>query len=471
MNGPGPRFRTMGDTIQSTPTSPHLPDGFANAFGFAAFNALSFQMVLGSPMVLYAKSLGASATVLGLITGMLPLLVILQIPAARHVDRVGQKKFVLSGWSVRQVFVVLLAAVPLTASVLEPPTRLAIVLALLFAFNVSRGISSCGWLPWITSLIPKHWRGRYLAREAAIVNVASLFAFWIAALALGDDPPPLRFSLLFAFSAVTGVASLVFLARIPEEPRRSDHLPVPPRPGIGAMIAERPFARLLVFNMAWSVASGGVLTFAVSFLKGMAAFPERTILVLSSAIFVGGALAQLRMARIMDRFGSRRLLVAGGAGWAIVLAGWCALAGGLLPAASALVAGLMLAIGLCGAAVNLANIRLAMAVIPEAGRSHFFAVYSVVGSVTLGLSPIGWGMLVDGFHDLALPLVGGAFLLNRFSLLFAILAVLFVVAALLARRLEEPEAPPFEELVRGALERPRTRIWMRPWFRPPPRGG
>mgnify|MGYP002128730596 CR=1 FL=1 len=35
------------------------------AFLFATFNALSFQVVLSSPMVLYAKSLGASATVLG----------------------------------------------------------------------------------------------------------------------------------------------------------------------------------------------------------------------------------------------------------------------------------------------------------------------------------------------------------------------------------------------------------------------
>ena len=64
---------------------PRFPDGLQNAFIFAIFNALSFQIVLGSPMVLYAKTLGASATVLGIITGMMPLLVIFQIPAARHI--------------------------------------------------------------------------------------------------------------------------------------------------------------------------------------------------------------------------------------------------------------------------------------------------------------------------------------------------------------------------------------------------
>ncbi len=43
----------------------------------------------------------------------------------------------------------------------------------------------------------------------------------------------------------------------------------------------------------------------------------------------------------------------------------------------------------------MANTRLAMAVIPVMGRNHFFAIYSVVGNVTLGLAPIGWGLLID----------------------------------------------------------------------------
>jgi hypothetical protein len=36
-------------------------------------------------MVLYAKTLRASATVLGIIAGMMPLLVIFQIPAANYI--------------------------------------------------------------------------------------------------------------------------------------------------------------------------------------------------------------------------------------------------------------------------------------------------------------------------------------------------------------------------------------------------
>src|SRR5213595_403089 len=101
-----------------------FPLGLHNAFLFSAFNALSFQIVLSSPMVLYAKTLGASATVLGIIVGMMPLLVIFQIPAASYIPRLGFKRFVYAGWGTRVVFIFAMALVPLTVVFLKPETRL-----------------------------------------------------------------------------------------------------------------------------------------------------------------------------------------------------------------------------------------------------------------------------------------------------------------------------------------------------------
>src|SRR3974377_782285 len=96
-----------------------FPPGLHNAFLFSTFNALSYQIVLSSPMVLYAKTLGASATVLGIIAGMMPLLVIFQIPAANYVARVGFKRFVYAGWGTRVMFIFGMALVPLTGLFLD----------------------------------------------------------------------------------------------------------------------------------------------------------------------------------------------------------------------------------------------------------------------------------------------------------------------------------------------------------------
>ena len=124
-------------------------------------------------MVLYAKTLGASATVLGIIAGMMPLLVIFQIPAANYIPRLGFKRFVYAGWGTRVLFIFAIALVPVTGFFLKTETRLALTLMLLFVFNLSRGISSCAWLPWFTALIPTPLRGKYLARDAAVQNLAN----------------------------------------------------------------------------------------------------------------------------------------------------------------------------------------------------------------------------------------------------------------------------------------------------------
>src|SRR5258707_13451816 len=118
-----------------------LPKGINNSFLFSTFNALSFQIILSSPMVLYAKTLGADATVLGIIAGMMPLLVIFQIPAASYVHRVGYKRFVYGGWGTRVLFIFGMALVPLTGMFLDAKSRLSLMLMLLFCFNLSRGIS------------------------------------------------------------------------------------------------------------------------------------------------------------------------------------------------------------------------------------------------------------------------------------------------------------------------------------------
>src|SRR5256885_10825285 len=114
-------------------------------------------------MVLYAKSLGAAATVVGIIAGMMPLLVIFQIPAANYISRVGYKRFVYAGWGTRVMFIFGMALVPLMGSFIDPRNQLALILVLLWGFNLSRGISSCAWRPWIPLLLPPKLRGKYLA--------------------------------------------------------------------------------------------------------------------------------------------------------------------------------------------------------------------------------------------------------------------------------------------------------------------
>lgn len=438
------------------------PPGLANIYLFAVFNALSFQMVLGNPMILYARNLGASATVLGIIAGMMPLLVIFQIPAARHVGRLGYKRFVFAGWGMRVMFIGWMALLPLTGIFLTPTTRLALLLMLLFGFNLSRGISSCAWLPWITSLVPGSLRGGYLARESACVNVSSAVAFVFAAFCLGAQPNPWQFSVVFAFSAVMGMASLVFLKRIPEggtpDEVAASSTAVPWR----ALAGHRPFRRLLRLNVAWSAAYGGLTAFIVAYLKTEAGLDERSILLFTAAMFLGGLGGLAWFGPQLDRVGSKPVLGVAFGFWLAIMGGWALLSGRAFELRWSAVVILQLLMGFAIAVVNMANLRLAMSVIPAMGRSHFFALFSVVGNLTQGVAPVLWGLLIDAMGSRRFPLAGIE--INRFSVFFLVVWGVFGVALVLSRWLEEPAARPMDELLRDLMRSP-IRAWFRIWPR------
>ena len=440
-----------------------FPQGLNNTFLFSGFNALSYPIVLSSPMILYAKQLGASATVLGIIAGMMPLLVIFQIPAANYINRVGFKRFVYAGWGTRVMFVFAMALAPLTGKFLDEKNRLGLMLMLLFCFNLSRGISSCAWLPWITALVPPQLRGKYLVRDAGVQNICSFAAFLISAACLAGEPQPWQFAVLFAFSAIMGAASLTFLKRIPDveipEEVRASKTRVPWL----EMMRFPPFKKLLQTIVCWSVAYGGMTAFTVAFLKAEVKMPEGEILLVSSISFLGGFGSLWFLGHRLDRLGSKPVLAFSFAGWFAVLMGWAALSGGIFPAKLSLVVALQFLMGLLAALVSMAHNRLAMAIIPVMGRNHFFALYSVLANVSLGLAPIVWGLLIDAIgarHPVWLGLEW-----NRFTIFYAAVALVFVVTLVFARRLEEPEAASMEELLREILIQSPQRFWLRFWPR------
>lgn len=412
-------------------------------------------------MVLYARSLGASATVLGIISGMLPLLVIFQIPAASYIGRVGYKQFVYGGWGARVMVIFGIAIIPLL-TFLKSSAKLSLILFLLFAFNLSRGISSAAWLPWISSLVPASIRGRYLAADQAFIGVASCLAFVIAAACLGDYPRSWQFGLIFIISGINGAISLRFLKKIPdvpvpEEVKRSNQ----PIPWL-AMAKFPPFKKLLIMNLGWSAAYGGMSAFTVAFLQAQTNLSSATILYVCSLFFLGG-LASLWFGMHLDSMGSKPVMIFCSLLWIAILTVWILLAGGRLAPTPLIVLSLQFFMGLGVAVFNMSNVRLTMVVTPEMGRHHFFALYSVVANMSLGLAPVIWGIIIDLFHDLNVTMYGLQW--NRFTVYFLGAAILFLVTILLKFRLEEPSSKNVEDLVKEMFISSPLRMIARVWPR------
>lgn len=410
------------------------PPGALNVNGFSFFNAVSFQIVLGAPVILFAKSLGASSFVLGTIAALTPLLNILQLLAARFLHRVGYKRFVLSGWGARTFFTFCIAVLPLLPG-LSIPTRLGLLIAALFCFNLLRGFSAGAWLPWLTALVPAPVRGRFLSRDNAFMHLGCLAALLLSAWVMTGSVDADEYAAVFGIGLLSALVSLWFVRRIPEvesaEDRKQSGVAVP----WGAMLRFSPFAKLLWFTTIYMTVIGSLGVFTVEYLVVRGKFAESTILLLSAWSFVGALAGLAITAPRLDATGSKPWLRHGLVIMALVILGWFFLASGLLPGWPALVAALNFFGGLAGAIFGVANTRIMMGSVPAMGRNHFFALFTVVSGLGLGGAPMVWGAMLDTLGTLDVVL--GVMTVNRYSVYFAALVVLAWLALRLIPGLHE----------------------------------
>ncbi len=414
--------------------------------------------MMGAPIILYAKSIGASSTVLGIIAAFTPLMTVLQLPAARFLDRCSYRQFVLAGWGLRTVFIFVVAVVPLLVF-LDDPSKMAVLLATLFLFNLLRGISSAGWMPWIAAIIEDRHRARFLAVDQLFMYVGSLVALVVSAVVMAGHVDSWEYSLVFLVSALGGTASLYFIKRIPDAPagealsRSSQSVPW------GAILRFPPFLRLLVFNLLFVVMVGSLSVFTVEYLREFPQYDAGLVLILSGVSFIGPLLSLLITGRIIDAVGSKPILRVSLAIFFLVITGWLLIAANALPCTIWLVGGLNFLSGLAGANFNLANLRIVMATMPEMGRNHFFAMFTVITSLGLGGAPVVWGITLDAIGTY--EYVAGWFTWRRHSFYFAALLMFNVVTLIAVNLLTESTGPARDSTVWYARLRRLAKGWMR----------
>jgi MFS family permease len=336
------------------------------------------------------------------------------------------------------------------------------MLFLLFLFNLIRGISLSGYLPWISAIVPEPVRGRFLALDQAASQAALLLTVALTAWYLSFADQPSSFGLLFGASLILGVASLFYLRKIPDAPTQgaASSGEVPWK----AMLGHPPFRQLVLFHAVMMLAMSGGGLFFVPFARDQFHCSDSLFMVLHlmwGSVFV---LTSLRAGRWLDRMGSRPVLVLCVVVMGIHWLGWGAVAAHLLPFTWGTFVLQQATAGIGLALYSSAHLRLLMGSVPAMGRSHFFALFSVAGSLTAGLSPLGWGLLTDmlaGFR------IGTEVQLNGFVILYTIVALIMIPALILLGRVQEERAASTEELIRELVKETPWRSITRWWNRRP----
>ncbi len=443
-----------------------MPRGVTNAYIFQLFNSCSWSLIIGTPMLLFLKGLGAPAAVLGAALAMTPLFAALQIPAAGYVEKIGHKNFVVRGWAARSIFILGIAVVALLPERVSPHLRISLTMLMMGCFAAARGVSVCGLMPWITQIVPEPLRGVFIARDAMCMFLALTGTMLLSSWFVGAFPSVRAFGFLFIFSYLSALASVVFLRRIPDIRTTESRVNKVPPPW-KQMIFYPPFFRFVRFNVVYSFFTAALGVIWVPFMKDGLHLSESLILVLSSYAFIVCAGVSLITGPISDRTGSRPLMAFASALIMLSQMAWMLVAAGVLPCRT-LALFMIVTIGSIGYPIlGMTSTRLLMGLIPATGRSHFFAISNVAVSLTMGVMPIVWGFALDGLGRL----IGNGFAFlpgwswNRYSLFYAMILTGTLSAQFLRHRLDEPRAMSTDEFLRLLLHSPLrllTRV-LTPW--------
>ena len=424
-----------------------MPPDIGNVYIYEAFNTASWSVVLGSPMLLFFQHLKASATVLAIAACLAPVLSILQLPAAYYVERVGYRRFVLSGWTLRSFIVVGMMGVALLPDRVDTATRMIVMLGLALIYNTLRGISSAGFLPWFTHIVPESRRGEFLARDQVAGALAAITCLFVSGVLL-QRTAWYAFGVVFGISAVCAFTSLIFLRRIPDVPVEKISRNANPLPWKD-MVFYPPFFKYILYNMVTNVAFGASNVFWVRFFLVGIGQSNAVVLYIAGATYLVTALFLVVVGTLLDRTGNKPALTLSGLVFVCHFAGWALVAAHVLPANLLMFTIQTLTAGLGGALWNLANVRIVMGIVPHMGRAHFLALYSVAGNLALGLSPLAWGPVMDALTNW--QRAWGPWSWNCFSVFYVSLVATIIAGLVFLRQVVEPVTMTWDEFLTELL--------------------
>lgn len=294
-------------------TRPEIQRAYRTLVYDGIFAQTMATLITGSFFTAFLLALGASNTLIGLLSAAGPLTQALQWPAVRWVSRAGswRQVTVLTAGIGRSAWVVVVF-LPWLA---PESWRLPLILLAISVHFVSNAVTCCAFNAWMRALIPGESAGRFFghrtAWSTAVSVVAGLLAGYVVHRAELAGNALLGYSISIMAGTLVGWAGLWFLAKTPDAPRAA----LPPEAAAAPPIT--PAQRnVYVFLALWAFALALVQPFMMVYLLEHLHVGTNWAMALSMAGQALNVALFPAWGRLADRFTNRavlRLTCTGGA--------------------------------------------------------------------------------------------------------------------------------------------------------------
>ena len=276
---------------------------------FNASNAFSFALLSGNIITLYALRLGATPTVVGLLSSF-TFMAFFFMPVGKRLIR----KFSIIGvfgaaWLCRYSVMIPLLPAPFFAARGRVDIALGLMLFAVFSFHASRGVGLIGNNPVLNQLASGSKRGGYLTQVQITSSAINMVVSLALALLLGRKPPLGIYGILMTVGIVVGILGSFFIFKLPEPDSGADEGHTDFFKTSAKAFSDVPFRRFMLVLFLVSFVSSTARAFAAVYCREVYVQGDGTITLY--AVFGGlGALLMGLVTRVLvDRVGAKPLYI------------------------------------------------------------------------------------------------------------------------------------------------------------------
>ena len=424
---------------------------FRPGLTFAFFNALAWQVGIGTPMVLFAEELGASPFQVGLAYSFVFILTPIQIVSTALLPKFGFKALMLGGWRTRSFFLGVPAILAVVAMFNGQQSWMVQALVWsVFFFCLFRSIGAASGVSWFYAILPEHLRGRYFASDQFVSAIAGVGMLLASAALFAWLPVFPALLIQYAIALIGSMVSYYALKKLPDAERpTSIRLSTVARDTPRHLFKRSTFRRYVWPSVAWSVMSTPIPPFLAYYLKVAPKFSTGQIMLFEVLRYSGVMLAAWLIRRRIDVTGAKPFFVLGIALYGLVAVCWWFFLqygfGGVVP-----ILATYFALGLGVVMWTMANLNYLPKIVSAEDRTLSVAIHGAVTAFMGGMSPIIWGAFLRSGSGAA-----RAIDVEVFQWFFATVAVGAIVLTSLFARLPEDKGQPVDPILIGnAILRP-----------------
>ena len=424
----------------TTKSDPELaPFRAGLVFGF--FNALTWQIGIGTPMVLFAERLGATSFQVGLAYSFVFLLTPVQIAATALLPRFGFKRLSLGGWSARSVFL----AIPLGLAFLAPdvgePWMIGTLIGSVFMFCVFRSIGAAAMTTWFMGLLPPGVRGRYFANDQFLSGIAGVGTLLACALLFALLPIYTALLVQYGIALIGSTLSYYALKRLPDIER-------PKTMSLRSVLRDTPrhlfspsrFRHYLWLAVWYAVITTPIPPFAAYYLKVTAQMKASEIMMFEVLRFSGVILGAWLLRRRIDATGARPFFLLSLVLTAMAAVGWLLYLRQVIDGRAAMF-GIYFVVGLGFVCWTVANLNYLPKITAPGERALLVSIHGATTFCIGGCAPILWGLVLKSTGADGSPTIDVSVFQWFFVSVFGSACVLSVLAARLHEDSKTPVGP------------------------------